>query len=218
MTTTVTNNQLISVKDQERIAETFKNLRESLERNGTFKALEALQERGAAIAKAHSAMFEGIKTSMPNFERIGAMAKEMIENMPRIERPIIPYVPERSYYLENYDEEAETEIIEPKETIVFDTENKVLKWNGQIIHSFMSAKFPRRLMELAFDEGYGYRVPMSAFGADYKSDDICDGVKNFRKLIKGKAKKHNIPLDTFGDFIVRKPSNYILISPVFMEG
>jgi len=51
MTTTITNNQLISVKDQKRITENLKNLRESLERNGTFKVLEALQERGAAWQK-----------------------------------------------------------------------------------------------------------------------------------------------------------------------
>jgi len=105
------------------------------------------------------------------------MVKEMTENMPRVDCPIIPYIPERSYYLEDYD------------------------------------------MELAFDEGYGYKIPVNTLISEgYTTDDIREGVRNFAKLMKQKARKHNIPLDIFGDYVVRKPSNHILISPVFMGG
>ena len=220
---------------QKKLAMTFRTLHQSLEKNGVFEALEQAGKRAGTIFET----LEKTKFAMPDMDRLRPLIESVSKMAPKIEVPkmeshdlalsltrnfVIPHPSRHIGYPEIESDGAGEIHAEPKsqrleEKLMFDCENRILKWKGKVFHSFMSAKFPRRLMELAFVEGHGHKVPISAFSKDeYKADDIREGVRNFAKLIKAKAKEHKIPLGLFGDFIIRKPSNYILISPLFVEG
>ena len=111
-------------------------------------------------------------------------------------------------------------LIEDK--IFYSYEKQALIYKGQIIHLFSSEKLPSRIFFEAFGQSRSrYKIPLKILlnprKYPYKIDDLTIGIKNFRGFLKRKVKRLSPPKELTQDFLIRKPSDKIEISKVFMK-